>query len=291
MRWQLFPVPASRVPVPVAARNGANLRDQIKLLLLALQFFTRVPVVGALANWVGYTPEMLRASARFFPLIGLAIGCAAALCFWLCTQLWSPWIAALLTLIFTALLTGAFHEDGLADYADGIGGSASPAHALEIMKDSRIGSYGALALCLATALKLAALATMAVALVPAALILAHVIGRVCACAVLARLSYVREDASGKSKPLAESMRAGELMFVLLTLVSTVALICLWQPQAVGHAVAALMLSGICTLGIARQMLRRIGGFTGDALGAVEQVGECAVLLAFASPFFGQLFVS
>ena len=264
------------------------MRYQVKLLLLALQFFTRVPIVGALAQWVGYSPEMLRASARFFPLIGLLIGCAAGLTFWVCTQLFSTWIAAVLTLIFTALLTGAFHEDGLADYADGIGGGSTAARALEIMKDSRIGSYGALALCLATALKLAALTTMAVALAPVALVLAHVLGRVCACAVLASLSYVRDDASGKSKPLAESLRAGELAFVLLSLLGTLALAWLWQPHALGHAIAALILSGIGTLVMARQMLRRIGGFTGDALGAVEQVGECAVLLAFASPFFGQL---
>lgn len=263
--------------------DGTALLDQIKLLLLALQFFTRVPVTGALAAWVGYTPEMLRASARFFPVIGLAIGSAAALIFWLSAQLWSPWIAAILTLIFTALLTGAFHEDGLADYCDGIGGASTPARALEIMKDSRIGSYGALALCLATALKLAALGTMAVTLAPVALILAHVIGRVCSCCVLASLVYVRDD--GKSKPLAESMRAGELAFVLFTLAASIALVGLWQPHVLGLVGLALVLSTISTLAIARQMLRRIGGFTGDALGAVEQLGECAVLLAFASHLF------
>ena len=257
-------------------------RYQLRLLLLALQFFTRIPVVGAVAQWVGYTPEMLRASARFFPLIGLMIGAAAALVFWLCAQLWSPWIAAILTLIFSALLTGAFHEDGLADYADGIGGGTTTARALEIMKDSRIGSYGALALCLATALKLAALGTMATALAPVALILAHLIGRVCACCVLARLSYVRDDASSKSKPLSDSMRAAEFAFVLFTLLSTLTLVWLWQPNLLEYLGAALILSGICTLVIARQMLRCIGGFTGDALGAVEQLGECAVLLAFAS---------
>ncbi len=260
------------------------MRYQFKLLLLALQFFTRVPVDGALARWVGFTPEMLRASARFFPLIGLAIGSAAGLIFWLCVQIWSPWIAAILTLIFTALLTGAFHEDGLADYCDGIGGGATAARALEIMKDSRIGSYGALALCLATALKLAALGTMVVALAPIALILAHLIGRFCACCVLAGLSYVRDDVSGKSKPLAESLHTGEFAFVILTLLITLSLILLWQPMLYAYICAALVLSGLCTLVIARQMLRRIGGFTGDALGATEQLGECAVLLAFSSPF-------
>ncbi len=263
------------------------MRDQLKLLLLAFQFFTRVPIVGALAQWVGYTPEMLRASARFFPLIGLAVGSAAACVFWVCAQLYSPWIAAAVTLIFTALLTGAFHEDGLADYCDGIGGGATAARALEIMKDSRIGSYGALALCLATALKLAALATMAVALAPVALVLAHLIGRVCACCVLASLTYVRDELGGKSKPLAESLRAGEFAFVLFTLLTTLSLVLLWQPLLLNYLCAAVILSGISTLVLARQMLRRIGGFTGDALGAVEQLGECAVLLAFAGHWFGQ----
>ncbi len=262
------------------------MRDQLKLLLLALQFFTRVPVVGALAEWVGYTPEMLRASARFFPLIGLAIGCTAALVFWICACLFSPWTAAILTLTFTALLTGAFHEDGLADYCDGIGGGSTPARTLEIMKDSRIGSYGALALCLASALKFAALGSMAVALAPVALILAHLIGRVCACCVLASMNYVRDD-GGKSKPLAESLRTGELAFVLFTLVACLVLVSLWQPGILKPMGLALILSAVSTLFIARQMLRRIGGFTGDALGAVEQLGECAVLLAFSSRIFVQ----
>jgi adenosylcobinamide-GDP ribazoletransferase len=253
---------------------------QLRLLLLALQFLTRVPITGGLAHWAGYSPEMLRASARFFPLVGALVGACAALVFGLLSLVWPLAVAAVLTLCFTALLTGAFHEDGLADYADGIGGGSSAQHVLAIMKDSRIGSYGALALVLATTVKLVALISLSLPQALLALLLAHVIGRACACCVLAGLPYVRDDDGAKSKPLAHAMHSGELAFALLTVAAVVALAGLWQPQAALHTTAAVMLAGLCSLLLARQMARRIGGFTGDALGAVEQVAECAVLLAF-----------
>jgi adenosylcobinamide-GDP ribazoletransferase len=261
---------------------------QLKLLLLAVQFLTRVPVHGKLAAWVGYTPDMLRASARFFPLVGLLIGSAGALIFFISATLWSPWIAAVLTLSFTALMTGAFHEDGLADYADGIGGGSTPARVLEIMKDSRIGSYGALALILSTSIKLAALGSMVVSLAVFALPLAHVSARVCACCVLTGLNYVRDDDSAKSKPMAQSMRGAELAFAILTLVIVMGLTLRFAPHVIGNILAGLLLAGLSTALIAHQMYRRIGGFTGDALGATEQIAECAVLLAFASPLIAHL---
>ncbi len=261
---------------------------QLKLLLLAVQFLTRVPVHGKLAAWVGYTPDMLRASARFFPLVGLLIGSAGALIFFASAALWSPWIAAALSLSFSALLTGAFHEDGLADYADGIGGGSTPARVLEIMKDSRIGSYGALALVLCTGVKLMALGSMPVSLAIIALPLAHITARVCACCVLTGLNYVRDDDSAKSKPMAQSMRGEELAFAILTLVAVIGLTLRLAPNVAGNILVALLIAGLSTVLIARQMYRRIGGFTGDALGATEQLAECAVLLAFASPALAHL---
>ena len=134
--------------------------------LLALQFFTRIPVTGRLAAWVGYTPEMLRASTAHFPGVGWLVGGLSAALLAALLHLLPPvpasaWAAAVGCTVFSVLLTGAFHEDGLADLADGLGGSLDREHALDIMKDSRIGSFGAMALALGLLSKLALLALLA----------------------------------------------------------------------------------------------------------------------------------
>ncbi len=254
---------------------------QLRLFMLALQFFTRVPVTGAVARWVGFSDEMLRASSRFFPLVGLLVGAVAAAVFAGASMLWPAWIAAVLTLAASALLTGAFHEDGLADYVDGMGGGQTKARVLEIMKDSRIGSYGALALALATLLKAAALAQMSVAVATAALLLAHPLARACACGVLAGLNYVRDDDAAKSKPLAQSMRPLELLFAVTTVAALAVALIWWQAALLRLLLAAVLAASLTTIFMARHMKRRIGGFTGDALGAVEQMVEVSVLLVFA----------
>ena len=133
------------------------IRHFFRHFLLALQFFTRVPVTGRLASWVGYSPQMLRASAGHFPGIGWLVGCVAAGVFagacWALTLAGhssqaSAWVAAVLSTLATVLMTGGFHEDGLADVADGLGGSLQRERALVIMKDSRVGAFGVLALVL-----------------------------------------------------------------------------------------------------------------------------------------------
>ena len=137
----------------------------IRHYLLAVQFFTRIPVTGRLAEWVGYSPEMLRASAAHFPGIGVVMGGAAAAVFALLQLLlpdttFTPLVAAAFSTVATVWLTGGFHEDGLADVADGLGGSYDRERALEIMKDSRVGAFGAMALVLALLCKVALLALL-----------------------------------------------------------------------------------------------------------------------------------
>jgi adenosylcobinamide-GDP ribazoletransferase len=113
--------------------------------LLAVQFFTRIPITGRLADWVGYSPAMLRASSAHFPGVGwiaaaVATASYAALALLLAPSPWASAVAAVGCTVATVLLTGGFHEDGLADVADGLGGSADTERALDIMKDSRIGA-------------------------------------------------------------------------------------------------------------------------------------------------------
>ncbi|MBT2321216.1 adenosylcobinamide-GDP ribazoletransferase [Variovorax paradoxus] len=259
----------------------------VRHFLLALQFFTRVPVTGRLAGWVGFSPAMLRASAAHFPGVGWLVGAVAAGVF-LLAQAGLPGMAgataaALLSTVATVLLTGAFHEDGLADVADGLGGSAERARALEIMKDSRIGAFGAIALVLALGLKLALLATLAgqgAMAVATALLGAHVLSRLAPLFLIRWLPYVGDEgAASKAKPLADAIGGGALLVGVLYALPAAALLLLAHHPLQG--LAALLACLLGALSMAALLRRRLQGFTGDGLGATQQVCELAIYLALA----------
>lgn len=255
--------------------------EQFKLFFIAVQFFTRVPFTQDLAQWMAFSPDKLRAAARYFPLVGFALGLFATMVFGLASVLWNSWIAAVITLIATALATGAFHEDGLTDYWDAMGGGQDRERTLAIMKDSRIGAFGVLAIVLATAAKIGTLAHMRVDVALLALVAAHTVARAASCAVIYMLPYVREDEGAKSKPLAQSMTKQELLIALCIGALPLLLTLISYRDLTFKVLLAAAATALVTWLMARHMQRRIGGFTGDALGAVEQTAEVAVLLAFA----------
>lgn len=260
----------------------------IRHYLLALQFFTRVPVTGRLANWVGFSPQMLRASAAHFPGVGWLVGAFGAAVFFL-AQRGLPGaaggcVAAVLSTIATVWMTGAFHEDGLADVADGLGGSADRARALEIMKDSRIGAFGAIALVLALGLKFALLAMLAVGsggvqTVIGALVFAHVLSRLAPLFLIRWMPYVGDSGASKSKPLADAIANGPLAIGIAWAAPAVALLA-WRSGGL-VTIAALAACAAAAAFMARWFWRRLGGFTGDGLGATQQVCELAIYLALA----------
>ncbi len=271
----------------------------VRHYLLAVQFFTRIPVTGQLAEWVGYSPEQLRASAAHFPGIGLLVGAVAAAVYAGASALlpdstFTPLVAAALSTVATVLLTGGFHEDGLADVADGLGGSYDSAHALEIMKDSRVGAFGALALVLALLCKVAVLALLGeVELIPAegeaafwsdayiclALLLGHTVSRGLPLLLVWQLPHVGDTASSKSKPLADQISSGALLTAFLWCFVPLALSLIALDAinlVVGCSIALLALWWM-----ARLFRRRLQGFTGDCLGATQQVCEIAFYLGLA----------
>jgi adenosylcobinamide-GDP ribazoletransferase len=261
----------------------------IRRFLLAIQFFTRIPVTGRLAKWVGYSPEMLRASAAHFPGVGWVVGLPTAAVFaavwwWLPAQPATPWVAAGVSTVFSVLLTGAFHEDGLADLADGLGGSHDRERALEIMKDSRIGSFGAIALVLALLTKVAVLALIAqsggAAVAAVALFSAHVTSRLMPLFVIHTLPHVGDTPQSKSKPLAESIGRRALLVGVVWWALAMALSVALLP-AVGWAQAVLG-ALLALLWMWQLLRRRLQGFTGDGLGATQQVSEIAFCLALAT---------
>ena len=258
----------------------------IRHYLLALQFFTRVPVTGRLADWVGFSPQMLRASAAHFPGVGWLVGAVGAAVLLLALHGFpgssGALAAALLCTAATVLLTGAFHEDGLADLADGLGGSPDRARALEIMKDSRIGAFGTLALLLAIGLKVALLAVLAErgALVAASAVLgAHVLSRLAPLFLIRGLPYVGDSGTSKSKPLADAIAGSALWVGILWSIPALALIGIAQPAI--NIIASVLCGALAAYSMARWLRRRLGGFTGDALGATQQVCELALYLALA----------
>jgi len=255
--------------------------------LLALQFFTRVPVTGRLADWVGFTPAMLRASAAHFPGIGLLVGLLAAGVAWALLVLlppapYAPFVAAVFSTIATVLFTGALHEDGLADVADGLGGAQDRVRALEIMKDSRIGAFGAMALVLAFCAKLGLLALLGavdVGALCAGLVLAHVVSRAWPLLLIRQLAYVGAEGGSKAKPLADAIADRSLLVAALWSVATLAAVA-WL-QGAPFVLAPLLASALAALAMLRLFARRLQGFTGDCLGATQQVCEIGCYLGLA----------
>lgn len=253
----------------------------LRHFLIAVQFFTRIPVTGRLAQWVGFSPQMLTASAVHFPGVGWLVGALCALAWWLVAWGWGPgaWAAVAATAL-GLWVTGCFHEDGLADTADALGGHVDRDRALVIMKDSRIGSYGAAALALALLAKCALLTLLAGQGVQAAvvgLLAAHVLSRAAPLWLLWRLPYVADEAGSKSKPLASTVHLGGLLRASLWVLPAVALLA-WHWGGL-RVVGVLLAVALVVAYMHRLLKRRLGGFTGDTLGATQQLAELAVYAA------------
>mgnify|MGYP000939989133 FL=1 len=239
------------------------LRREAEYFFGAIRFFTRLPVPA----WVGHSPEALNHSARYFPLVGLVIGLIGALAFASTSFFLPKTLAVLLAIAATIYATGAFHEDGWADMVDGFGGGWTRERTLEIMKDSRIGSFGAIALVLMLLGKFVALIELDALLVAPALIAGHAFSRLCSTLLLHCLDYAREE--GKAKPLATRITLGEL--ACATVFGCAALFLL--PPAAMACGIALALGATAVL--AAKIHKRLGGYTGDCLGATQQVAELA----------------
>jgi adenosylcobinamide-GDP ribazoletransferase len=240
-------------------------------LRTAVAFLTRLPM----PHPDGAKPANFVRAHRMFPVVGAAIGGAVGLLYLAMRAMGLPDLgASALALGASAILTGALHEDGLADVADGFGGGRDPAAKLEIMLDSRLGTYGALILMVSFVTKLSALTTLADALVVQSLIAAHALARGVLPVMAMSLGYARKDGlavnAGRPDVATAAIAAG--------LALAIALLALPLIEGLYAAVVAT----VCAIGMAWLAQRQIGGQTGDVLGSAEQLAETAILVLLAT---------
>jgi adenosylcobinamide-GDP ribazoletransferase len=250
----------------------SGVRREVDRLFSALQLLTRCPT----PRIADLAPDWMARSAKYFPLVGQGVGAVCTGVWLLGSRVWSAPVAAVLAIAAGAAVTGAFHEDGLADTADGLGGGRTREQRLAIMKDSRIGVFALLAVGFCIAGRVLTLASLPVAQGAWALIAAHGGGRLAAVVVMARQPYAGDPAAAKLTPGPGRVQWAELAFA--------GLICVWPLFFLGLApsLAGCVLGSVAAAWLALTAQRQIGGYTGDILGAAEQLFEIGFLLGVAA---------
>ena len=245
------------------------IRNQYELFLIAVGFLTRIPI----PKKTDFSEQKLNHASRYFPAVGWLVGIFTAGLFSTFEIAFSKTIAVIFSLLFAILLTGAFHEDGLIDTADGLGGGWSKDQKLEIMKDSRIGTYGAIAIWFSLSLRLIFLTEIDNTFL--ALLIAHPLSRSTATGFLYFSSHVRSDNTSKAKPLAQKQNKMDFLVSQTTGISTLILI---------NSHALLLLGSLIAFGILWGwfLKKQLGGFTGDTLGATQQLSEILIYIIISA---------
>lgn len=268
MIWQVL--------VRLASAKKKMLTKEWRYFLLAVGFFTRIPV----PQQVDFDEQELNEASKYFPLIGIIVGFIGACAYLLSAAFLPLSIAVLFSMLATIYVTGAFHEDGLADSADGMGGGWNREQILTIMKDSRLGTYGAIALFLALFAKFQLLNSLNSEWIPIALMVGHAISRLAAVWVMATLNYAKQ--SGKAKPLATEISGYSLLianvFGLMPMMFVIILLVINHYPIVEIAIFILMTGLPMMLSWVwwqTKVKRWLEGYTGDTLGAMQQITELA----------------
>ncbi|MGO1512520.1 MAG: adenosylcobinamide-GDP ribazoletransferase [Psychrobacter sp.] len=280
---QLFNQSDSSKKSSPKSNTAQIIKQEWTLFLVAIQFLTRMPV----PSFKQYDPQWLHQSSRYFPAVGLLVGVLCAGVFWLGSLLFTPLVAAVLSTAFGIKLTGAFHEDGLADSCDGLGGGLTRERTLTIMKDSRLGTYGVLGLLSALLLKISLLAAMPPQVAAVALIIGHTASRLLCISLLILLPYGGEIAHAKAKPMAQQLTPLQWLFGSGWLLVAAILLMVCLPDALQQIsiiqwLSALIFALLATGYMGRLLSRRLGGYTGDGLGATQQLSEVAIYMGLAA---------
>lgn len=250
-----------------------RLKEQLHIFFNALTFFSRLPAPA----WVRYDQSSLNLASGYFPLVGWILGSLLIL-FWLAVSTFvSTEVAIVMVMALSIWLTGAFHEDGFADLCDGFGGGYGQSQILTIMKDSRLGTYGACGLVFMLGTKYLTLTQ--VAHIPITLLVGYSLSRVPPVWLMAWLDYVRDDEMAKARPVAKSIAART--WILATVIGMASLLLLSLEQGLYLLVALAILTFV----FGRYLKRVLSGFTGDCLGALQQLSEVTIYLLMGSSFW------
>ncbi len=261
------------------------IKDELRIFLTALMFLTRLPV----PKNIDHNTADLNKSSRYFPAVGIVVGLIGAVIFLISFLIFRDvLISSFLSLGGTILATGAFHEDGLADTVDGFGGGWTKTRILEIMKDSRIGAFGVISLTLVIGLKIYLLSKLAAMIITKnqlsfiefglIYISAHSISRVMPVFLLRFMEYAREDDTSKIKPLATQITwSGFIIAIIFGAMPLLSFICIVNTSV--YLLLSILPCGLFTLYLATYFKKWIGGYTGDCLGATQQLNEIIFYLA------------
>jgi len=260
-------------------KNHRGMKSEIRIFFTSLMFYTRIPCPSS----IDHDPNNINKATRYFPLIGWIVGGLSYLIFIVSNLLFDQSIAVVLSLLTGILLTGAFHEDGLADVIDGFGGGWTKEKILDIMKDSRVGAFGAISIMLLLLLKYASLNTALdyfskPYIIPLIFISYHSLARLTAANIIFTSTYSRDDVTSKVKPIAKSHGLPEILgsytFGLFPL-----LILAWFEW---KFIVVLVPLFILYFFSKRYFEKWLDGYTGDCLGALEQLAECVCILSFVA---------
>ena len=246
------------------------IRKEIQVFFTALMFYTRIPC----PKWVNHDAEYLNKATRYFPLIGWIVGGACAIVFYGASLYLSKEISLILSFVSGILITGAFHEDGFADVCDGFGGGWTKERILDIMKDSRVGAYGVIGLISIFLFKFYLLLSIDSRLIPLVIFSAHAYSRFCAASFILTHNYVRENEDSKAKPVAKSLSISNFIIALLF---GITVLLVFKSLTI-----FILLIPVYTIKLllGRYYKKWIGGYTGDCLGATQQVCEVGFYLFF-----------
>lgn len=233
------------------------------IFFTALMFFTRIPVPASLP----YSPGLLNKALRYFPLVGALVGALGAGLLWLALLVLPLPLALLLSILATIFITGAFHEDGFADFCDGYGGGMTTERILDIMKDSRLGTYGTVGLLAMLATKYTALLHLPPSEIFGLLIAGHTLSRLLPVLLVRTTPYIREDALSKAKPIGNEVNTASLWIASLTALPFLLLLPLQLT------VLLLPAALLVYWRFRHYIMKRTGGYSGDVLGALQQLVE------------------
>ncbi len=244
---------------------------QLKLFFTALMFYTRIPVPVRLE----YTDELLNKSTRYLPLVGAIVGIVAVVVLFAANLIFPFNISVLFSIVATIMLTGAFHEDGFADFCDGFGGGYSKEEILHIMKDSRNGSYGVAGMILIFLFKYISLVSISLANIAIVYISAHVLSRLLPVLIIKTTTYSRfDETTGKIKPLGKNI--DQTTFLIAFLLGVVPLLFF----SLYFSFTVIVVYSILTILFRKYIVSKIEGYTGDTLGALQQIAEVIFYLTF-----------